>query len=49
MVNGRIECVFSRQVMELPDGMEGTDLNLNNSYYIFIGMGEVPGMCGCVQ
>jgi len=43
IVNGRLECAFSRIISVLP-GEENGDFNLNASYYIIIGTGENPGM-----
>ena len=43
VVNGRIECTFSR-VISVVLGEEGSDFNLDNPYYIIIGTGEQQGM-----
>ena len=42
IVNGRLQCVFSRVISVIP-GEEGSDLDLNASYYIIIGTGATPG------
>ncbi|XP_065905953.1 uncharacterized protein [Dysidea avara] len=42
IVDARITCIFSRVISVLPES-EASDLNLNNSYYIIIGIGEFPG------
>ena len=44
MINGRLTCVFSRLIPVL-ERQVGEDLDLNNSYYIMLGMGEDAGMC----
>ena len=43
IVNGRLECTFSRVIPLSPDE-EGSDFNLDASYYIIIGTGEDPGI-----
>jgi len=43
VVDGRLECTFSRIITVLP-GEEKCDFNLNASYYIIIGTGEKPGI-----
>jgi len=43
VVDGRIECTFSRIIPVLP-GEEDSDFNLDNSYYIIIGTGEQQGI-----
>ena len=42
MVDGRIECTFSRIISVLPRE-ETSDFNLDNPYYIIIGTGEQQG------
>ena len=42
LVDGRLECSFSRVISVIP-GEEGSDLNLDASYYIMIGTGESSG------
>ena len=42
VINGRIECTFSRIISVLP-GEENSDFNLDNFYYIIIGTGEQQG------
>ncbi|XP_065905954.1 ferric-chelate reductase 1-like [Dysidea avara] len=42
IVDARITCIFSRVISVLPES-EASDLNLDNSYYIMIGIGEFPG------
>ena len=42
VMDGRIECTFSRIIEVLP-GEEISDFNLDNSYYIIIGTGEQQG------
>ena len=43
VVNGRIECTFSR-VISVLSGEESSDFNLDNPYYIIIGTGEQQGI-----
>ena len=43
VVNGRIECTFSR-VISVVSEEEGSDFNLDNPYYIIIGTGEQQGI-----
>ena len=45
IVDARITCIFSRVISVLPES-EASDLNLDNSYYIMIGIGEFPGSPG---
>ena len=42
IVNGRLECTFSRVISVLL-GEENSDFNLDAPYYIIIGTGENPG------
>ena len=42
LTDGRLRCTFSRLISVLSE-QNGTDLNLNRSYYIMIGMGDNPG------
>lgn len=42
IVNGRLECTFSRLIAVVP-GDENSDFNLDASYYIIIGTGDDPG------
>ena len=42
VINGRIECTFSRTILVV-SGEESSDFNLDNPYYIIIGTGEQQG------
>jgi len=43
VIDGRLECTFSRIITVLP-GEENSDFNLDASYYIIIGTGKRPGI-----
>ena len=43
VINGRIECTFSRMISVVSEAEEGSDFNLDNPYYIIIGTGEKQG------